>query len=123
MFGDPIKKDLILISDNVVVADTLGTMIMGIALKRAKHIIIAEKEGIGTTNIKKVRLNTDWKKFKKQFQIRRTLLDIASSLLFHSDTLAKFVMASPFTPLIYKIASIFRSSEEKTIANQLSIYK
>ena len=120
MFGDPIKMDVILASNNVVVADALGAAIMGVSLKRAKHIIIAEKEGIGTTNLEKVRVNTDWKQYRRQFQIRKTLLDRASGLLFHSDIIAKLVMASSFTPLVYKVAGKLRSSEEKATASQLN---
>jgi uncharacterized protein (DUF362 family) len=123
MFGDPLKMDLILASNNVVVADALGAAIMGVSLKRAKHIIIAEKEGIGTTNLEKVRVNTDWKQYGRQFQIRKTLLDRASGLLFHSDIFAKLVLASPFTPLVYKVACTLRSPEEKAIVSQLNKHK
>ncbi|MEM2240473.1 MAG: DUF362 domain-containing protein [Candidatus Bathyarchaeia archaeon] len=120
MYGNPLKMNLILSSNNIVVADALGAAIMGIPLKRAKHIIVAEKEGIGTTNLEKVRVNTDWKQYRRQFQIRKTLLDRASVLLFHSEIIAKFVMASPFTPLVYRIAGMLRTSEEKAIASQLN---
>jgi len=123
MYGDPIKMDLILASNNVVVADALGAAVMGVSLKRAKHIIVAEKEDIGTTNLEKVRVNTDWKQYGRQFQIRKTLLDRASGLLFHSDIIAKLVIISPFTPLVYKVAGTLRSSEEKAIASQLNTYK
>lgn len=117
MFGNPIKTDLLLMSNNVVVADTLGTAIMGLDLKKAKHIMVAEKEGIGTTDLDGVRINTDWKKYELQFHVSNTLLDRASILLFYSDILAKLVMASPFSPLIYKIASTVRTPEEQAIAS------
>jgi uncharacterized protein (DUF362 family) len=123
MFGDPVNMDLILLSNNVVVADTLGTAIMGIPLKRAKHIVVAEKEGIGVTNLENVRMNTYWKKYRREFQVRKTLLDRASSLLFYSDIAARLIIASPLTPLIYNVAGILRSSEEKMLASQLSTYK
>lgn len=123
MFGDPIKTDLILVSNNVVVADALGAMIMGVPLEKAKHIMVAEKEGIGTTNLENVKVNTDWRQFRRHFQIRKTLLDRASSLLFQSDIAAKFVMDSRFTPFVYKLAGTLRSPEEKTIADQMKTYK
>jgi len=116
MFGKPVKTDLLLASNNVVAADTIGAMIMGIPLKRAKHIIVAEKEKLGTTNLENIRVNTDFDNYKRQFYIRKTLLDQASSLLFYSDVLAKLVMASPLTPIIYKIASTVRTPEERAIA-------
>lgn len=123
MFGDPVKMNLLLISNNVVVADALGATIMDIPLKKAKHITTAEKEGIGTTNLANVKFNTDWRKYQRHFQIRRTLLDRASSLLFHSDIAAKLVMDSPFTPLVYGVAGSLRSREEKAIASRLNMHK
>ncbi|MGA2308593.1 MAG: DUF362 domain-containing protein [Candidatus Bathyarchaeia archaeon] len=123
MFGDPVRMNLLLMSNNVVVADALGTAIMDIPLKMARHITIAEKEGIGTTNLANVRINTDWRKYQRHFQIRRTLLDRASSLLFHSDIAAKLVMDSPFTPLVKGVAGSLRSPEEKAIASRFNTNK
>ena len=123
MFGDPLKMNLILISNNVVVADTFGSMIIGVPLETARHIAIAEREGIGTTNLESVKVNTDWKQYERKFRIRKTLLDRASSLLFHSHIAAKLVMDSPFTPFVYKVAGTLRTSGEKTIADQLNTYK
>jgi len=108
-----------LTSNNVVVADALGAMIIGIPLKKARHILIAEREGIGTTNLEDVRINVDWRLYRRQFQIKKTLIDRASSLLFNSDIIAKLVMDSFLTPLAYAIASVLRSPEEKAIANHL----
>lgn len=119
MWGEPVKTDLILFSDNVVASDALGAFLMGIPLKKAKHILIAEKEGLGTTNLNEVRFNTDWRQYIMQFQIRKTPIDLASHLLFRSDRLARIVMNSPLSPLFYGIAGILRTDEEKTIANKL----
>ncbi|MFQ6115802.1 MAG: DUF362 domain-containing protein [bacterium] len=123
MFGDPEKTDLLLMSNNVVAADALGAMIMGVPLKKAKHILTAEKEGVGTTDLENIKINTDWTQYGMQFQIRKTLIDRASSLLFHSHIVSKLVMDSPFTPLIYGMAGALRSSEEKAIASQLGTHR
>ena len=122
MYGKPVKMNLILAANSPVVADSLGAEIMGISLEKAKHIIIGEREGLGTTNLREVRINDDWEQFKRQFQIRKTLLDKVSWLLFNSDGLAKLVISSPFTPLIYKIAGMLRTSEEKEVADQMRGY-
>lgn len=122
MYGEAAKTSLILIANNPVVADTLGAMILGMPLKKAKHILVAEKEGIGTTNLQEVKISNNWRKFRRQFQIKKTLIDRASSLLFNSNKLARFVMDSPVNPLIYKVASILRSSEEKEVVNQMGKY-
>ena len=117
MYGEPVKMNLILAANNPVVADALGAEIMGIPLKKAKHILVAEEEGLGTTNLQEVKISDGWEQFKRQFQIRKTLIDKASWLLFNSDVLAKLVMDSPLTPLIYKVAKILRTSEEREVVN------
>lgn len=109
--------DLILSSNSPVVADSLGAAIMGIPLTKAKHILVVEKEGLGTTDLKKVEMNDDWGKFKMQFSMNKTLIDSVSVLLFNSDVLAKTVIDSPATSLIYKVAGYLRNSEEKEVAD------
>jgi len=122
MYGEAVKTSLILAANNPVVADTLGAIILGIPLKKVKHILVAEKEGIGTTNLQEVRISNNWRKFRMQFHIKKTLIDRASTLLFNSDKLASLVMNSPATPLIYKIARILRSPEEKEVVSQIGKY-
>jgi len=122
MYGEAVRKNLVLAADNPVVADALGAMILGIPLRKVKHVLVAEKEGIGTTDLREVRVNNDWREFVMQAQIKKTLIDRASTLLFYSDLLAKLVMDSPVTPLIYTAASILRSKEEREVVNQLRKY-
>ena len=119
MYGEPVKTDLILVSDNTVAADALGAMIMGFSPHKVKHIAVAAKAGLGSLALEDIGVNADWKRYRRQFHIHRTLIDRASGLLFHSDSLARLVMGSRLTPLIYKIAGLFRSSDEKQVAGQL----
>ena len=119
MYGEPVKMNLIFAANNPVVADALGADIMGISLERAKHILVAEREGLGITNLGEVKINDGWERFKRQFQIRKTILDKTSWLLFNNDALAKLVINSPFTPLMYKVAGFLKTSEEKEVANEM----
>ena len=119
MYGEAKKTDLILSSNSPVVADSLGAAIMGIPLTKAKHILVAEKEGLGTTNIEEVKMNDGWENFKMQFSINKTLIDSVSVLLFNSDVLAKIVIDSPVTPLIYKVAGSLRNSKEREVADEM----
>ncbi len=119
MYGKPVKTNLILVADNSVVADSLGAMIMGFSPQKVDHIAVAERVGLGSMNLEDVEVNQHWEQYHGQFQIGKTLIDRVSSLLFHSDALAKLVMSSPLTPVIYKIAGLLRSQEEKEIAEQL----
>ena len=119
MYGEPVKTDLILMSDNPVVADSLGARVMGFSPQKIEHIAVAERAGIGSVSLEDADINGDWEKYKRQFEITKTLIDRASSLMFHSDAIARLVLASPLTPLIYKVAGLLRSSEEKELASQM----
>lgn len=123
MFGNPVRMDLLTVANNAVLADTLGALIMGFDIERIRHLMIAQKEGLGSSNLLDSRVNVDWRQYQRHFQIRKTLLDRFSSLLFYSDALAKIVMDSPLTPLIYGIASNLRTPEEKELALQSNATK
>lgn len=119
MFGETVKMDLIMAFDNPVVADAMGASIMGIPLKQTRHVLVAEKEGLGTTDIGKIEINQDYRLFKRQFQIEKTFIDRVSLLFFYRPKLAKLVLSSFFTPLIYWIADKCRTREEKELARQI----
>ncbi|HUT68628.1 MAG TPA: DUF362 domain-containing protein [Dehalococcoidales bacterium] len=123
MFGEAKKLDLIMVADNPVVADSLGAALMGIPLRLAGHILVAEKAGLGSTSLEQVDINDNWEQYKMQFSVKKTPVDMLSRLLFSSDALAKLVMSSPLTPLIYKVAAVLRTSKEKEVASQLGKQK
>ncbi len=120
MYGDPVKMNLILASNNVVVADTLGISIMGLPVRKVKHVMMAGREGLGTTDLRSVRLNSEWRYYRRKFHLRRTLLDNASMFLVKSDVLAKLVMDSPLTPALYTLAGGLKTTDEKTTSSYLS---
>jgi hypothetical protein len=123
MYGTAKRTDLIISSNNPVVADSLGAAVMGIPLKNAEHILVAEKEGLGSTNLENIRINDNWAGFKMRFSINKSLIDNISTLLFNNEILAKIVMDSRLTPMAYKIARFLRSSEERDVATDLGRYR
>ena len=122
MYGSPKKTDLLILSNNPVAVDMIGSMIMGIPLHRARHIMVAEGEGLGPTNLRQIKMNDGWEEFRMQFSVRRTFLDRASLLLFKSEFLARLVMDSSMSPLIYGVASHLRNSSEAEVVNDLERY-
>nr|WP_287584800.1 DUF362 domain-containing protein [Candidatus Borrarchaeum sp.] len=122
MFGIAKPLDLLLLSNNLVVADSLGANIMGIPPKSVHHIFIAEKEGLGTTKLQQIKINDSLEHYRLQFHIRKTMIDMASIPLFYSENLAKIVMDSPFKFLIYKLARFLRTSKEQELANEMRGY-
>jgi len=119
MYGEAKKTNILISSNNPVVADSLGTAVMGIPLKNVESILMASNEGLGITDLSKVKMNDDWKKFSMDFQVKRTLVDNLSSLLFNSEILAKIVMCSPFTPIAYGLVKYLRNPQEQTVVDEL----
>ncbi len=123
MFGDPIRMDLVLMADNTVLADSLGASVMGFTPRKLNHLVLAEKAGLGSLDLADGRINKDWRPYRRQFEVQKTRVDRLSSLLFHSDALARLVMDSPLTPAIYKVASVLRNSDERDLADQMPGHK
>lgn len=123
MYGTPRKVDLLLSADNPVVADALGANIMCMDLKKVEHIMMAEREGLGTTDINKVQINPGWETNRFQCRVKRTYVDNLSTLLFNSEFLAKLVMDSPFKPMIYGIAGKLRTKDEQKIVGEIEGHK
>jgi len=119
MYGEAVKADLMIAANNPVVADAFGSAIMGIPVTQVEHIMYAEKEGLGTTNLDKVQFNDDWKRYQMQFQVNKTLLDNLSTILFNSECMAKLVMDSPMKPIIYGVATRLRNKDEQCVSDQL----
>jgi uncharacterized protein (DUF362 family) len=123
MYGEPVKRNLVLVADNTVAADALGARLMGFSPLSIKHMAVAEKTGLGSTKLEDVEISQDWQQYRRQFRIERTLIDKASILPFNSDILAKFIFQSKFTPSIYRVVGVLRTSKEKEIASQMSKQK
>jgi len=119
MYGEAVKADLLIAANNPVVADAFGSTIMGIPASKVEHIMFAEKEGLGTTDLEAVQFNDDWKKYQLQFQVNKTLIDGLSTILFNSECMAKLVMDSPMKPIIYGVASKLRNKNEQNVVDEL----
>lgn len=119
MYGTAKRLNLLLASNNPVVADALGCLLMGFDPQNIDHIIYAEREGLGTTNLTKVNLNDDWRQYQQDFAVKKTFVDHLSGLLFRSDFLAKIVMDSPLSPPIYKVAALLRNAHERKVVSDL----
>lgn len=119
MYGTSQRNNVIISADNAVVSDSLGAEVMGISPTKSEHIAVAEKEGLGKMDLTKVKINENWRDFAMQFCINKTIIDRLSAIPFNSEILAKLIMDSPCTPVVYKVARFLRTSEEKTVANDL----
>jgi uncharacterized protein (DUF362 family) len=123
MFGDVVPANLIVVADNTVAADVLGTSLMGFTPRKIAHIKIAEKEGLGSTNIQDIELNRDWRPFQRRFEIKKTILDRFSAIPYRNDRISRLIFQSKLTSLIYKVVGVLRTSKEKEVADGLKKQK
>ena len=82
-------------------------------------LLIAAKERLGATNLEAVQFNDDWKKFRMQFQVNKSIIGHLSTILFNSECMAKLVMDSPIKPIIYGVATKFRNKDEQCVNDEL----
>ena len=52
--GSPVKTGVIIAGEDIVAVDTVATAVMGIEPKKVKYLKLAEKKGLGISNLKKI---------------------------------------------------------------------
>lgn len=115
MEGTPIVTNKILISNNPVAVDASSAYLMNLDKNKIGHLGIAEQFGLGVSDITKIQFNKDISMEKlKKFKPYKVKLDYLSILLFRSEFLAKIVLSSPITPLIYKFVNLTRPEDKRT---------
>ena len=102
IFGDPVRLDTLVVSDNIVAADAVGSRFMGFSPDKVKHIRLAEKEGLGATFESAIAMNGVMPQ-PLNFKVKLNLIDIAGNLINYSSTVNNLVYDSQLTPLIYKV--------------------
>jgi uncharacterized protein (DUF362 family) len=51
---NPVKMDLVIAGTDPVAVDAVGAAVMGIRPAEVKHLVLAEKKGLGTCNLRKI---------------------------------------------------------------------
>jgi len=52
--GNPVKMNLVIAGTDPVAVDAVGAAVMGIPPTEVKHLVLAEKKGLGTCNLEKI---------------------------------------------------------------------
>ena len=68
--GSPVKTGVIIAGKDIVAVDTVATAVMGIEPKKVKYLKLAEKKGLGISNLKKIDiLGEKIEKVKRKFKV------------------------------------------------------
>jgi uncharacterized protein (DUF362 family) len=77
--GNPVEMDLVIAGTDPVAVDAVGAAVMGIKPTEVKHLVLAEKKGLGTSNLDKITiLGENIEKVKRKFN-----RSLSSKLLVH----------------------------------------
>lgn len=77
--GNPIEMDLVIAGTDPVAVDAVGAAVMGIEPTEVKHLVLAEKKGLGTCNLEQITvLGENIEKVKRKFN-----RSLSSKLLVH----------------------------------------
>ncbi|MEM3770019.1 MAG: DUF362 domain-containing protein [Candidatus Bathyarchaeia archaeon] len=52
--GNPVKMDLVIAGADPVAVDTVGAAVMGVSPTKVKHLVLAEKKGLGTCRLENI---------------------------------------------------------------------
>lgn len=115
MEGTPVKANKILVGNDVVAIDHTAASIMDMEIDRITHLAVAEQYGLGTSDRSRITFNKDIDGERlRKFKPYKVKLDYLNGLLFGNEMLAKVVLDSPVSPLIYDVINITRSKEQRT---------
>ncbi|MEM1564210.1 MAG: DUF362 domain-containing protein, partial [Candidatus Bathyarchaeia archaeon] len=77
--GNPVKMDLVIAGIDPVAVDAVGAAVMGIPPTKVKHLVLAEKKGLGTCRLENIEIiGESIEKVRKEFRI-----SIFSKILEH----------------------------------------
>lgn len=121
IFGDPVKLDLVIVSNDLVAADMTCCKVM--QMSKIRHITLANMEGLGEADLQRVEMNAEPESFKKKFKVRRVFFDYLAMLTFKSQSIANLVFASDTSPFVYRLVDIIRPTKEKiAMADDVPLY-
>lgn len=114
MEGQPLTMNALMVSSNVGAGEIAALEVMGIPIKRVRHLLIAKDEGLLPSD-GQVTWLTDPLPFKRNdFVLERTFLNYLTIQLGKMPSLQKIVYHSPLSRWIYAIVDRVRGESAQT---------
>jgi uncharacterized protein (DUF362 family) len=108
MRGDPLELNWLMVSNNILAADKICSLIMGIDPESVNYLKFYE-DNETLAPIESFQFSRDYKHFiGPQFYLKRELLDYPGYFAFQSSLLAYLAYHSPVSKLLHKILYLFR---------------
>jgi uncharacterized protein (DUF362 family) len=87
--GKPRRLDVILASRDAVALDATAMRLVGLEPKRARHVVLAAEQGLGTVRKDEIVVDGDWERHATQFE--PAILDVAISAMNYMSRYRWFV--------------------------------
>jgi len=101
--GTPVPMNVIMTASSVGAGERAALEVMGVGIEQVRHLAIAEREGLLPTQVNWLAPTAGF--FRKDFVVRRTLLNKLSIRVAASPICQRLVYHSPLSPLIYHIVN------------------
>jgi uncharacterized protein (DUF362 family) len=109
MDGDPVHKNLMIVSNSVGAGSLVCCELMGISPHKARHLDLARKIGMMPESLTEVTLNCALSNFpKEKFYLQRTWINYITLLAFRSHLLTRVVYDSAFARPIHELLYLIR---------------
>jgi len=103
MFGEAVRKNLLLVGDDIGAISLACSEIMGIDYRKVKHFQVARKEGM-FPKMQNVRFNRHPRQFlTRQFHLKRTPINYIQLAAFHNIILNKVFYDSFLADAMHKM--------------------
>lgn len=102
VWGEAKKINLLMVSNDLVAVDAVGSLIMGFDPAKIEHLRKAEQEKLGVIDLEKININEKLPD-SLDFKVKMVPMDYLGKLSCSTNFFVKTVYDSKLTPIIYKV--------------------
>jgi hypothetical protein len=111
MIGEPVRRDLLIASDDLGAGDLACCEIMGIDARKVRHLWAAQQEGMVPPSLDGVTLNQALDPFRvRRFTLRRSPINYIALAAFHSKVGTRLFYDSPLAGPIHRVLYAVRKN-------------
>jgi uncharacterized protein (DUF362 family) len=104
MIGVPVRKDLLIASDDIGAGSKACCHLMGIDDTKVRHLMAAREAGMYPANLSEIEFNESPDRFRGEaFYLKRNLMNYVALAAFHSPTLTRLIYDSATADVLHKI--------------------
>ncbi len=112
MYGKPVRKDLVIASNDIGSFDMVFCDMMGIDIDKVPHLKFAKERGFLPGSVDEIEINVELSNFKYQSSLNRSLRNKIMYQCFKSEYLTYILYTSYFGKMLHKLFYKLRGTPE-----------